>query len=197
MTFSTHFYESSHLRGLFSVVAVDSMSEIPRERSDYLLFDLDAGQYPRLDPVSAYATFLADCAGEGRWDEIAALNDAISDARRGVANTRPPSDAKACAAMWERAGLKTACAIAGDAKLVIDFLEHTPSPKALADEILRQGAPSQICGGADEETSKACVARLRKAASPREWKSWGEKWKMDPLLAGAKKNSQPWWRVWE
>lgn len=193
ITFSTHFYECHNLRSLFSVVAVGSRAEAPSHRQDYLIFDFDDGEFPRLAPASAYSAWLAECVREGEWDEIRALNQVLNELRHSDrVSASPPANKLAVAALWEKAGTDAARAIAGDAGLIVEFLKHAPAPKDLADAIITLGSPSDLCGGI--EAASECLSSLRGAASARAWKMWTERWKGDPLLAHSA-GKQTWWRL--
>lgn len=191
VTFSTHFYECHNLRSLFSVAAVGSRAEAPSQRQDYSIFDFDTGEFPRLAPASRYSAWLAESVRAGEWNDIGALNRVLNELRRGDrVSVKPPSRKLAVAALWEKAGVDAARAIAGDARLTMESLKH--APKDLADAILTLGSPSELCGGGEE--AKECLSSLRASASPKAWKVWAERWKEDALLqSGAAKQS--WWRL--
>ncbi|MEW6207987.1 MAG: hypothetical protein AB1631_06455 [Acidobacteriota bacterium] len=191
MTFSTHFYECHNLRSLFCVAAVGSRAEAPAQRQDYLIFDFDAGEFPRLAPVSHFSAWLAESVRAGRWDEIRALNDVLNELRHcDRVGIKPPVGKLAVAALWEKAGPEAARAIAGDARLTIEFLKH--APKDLADAILNHGSPSELCGEGEEASQ--CLSSLRASASAKAWRTWAERWKADTLLAHESAGKQPWWR---
>jgi hypothetical protein len=211
LTFSTHFYQSHHLRPLFTLVTVSSPAEAPSQRQDYIVFDLEAGEFPHIAPASAYADWLADCLRSRRWAEISTFN-AVLDRLRGSQGESPPSSphsftpsplhlptgARACAALWERAGSKVARALIGDAQLVIEFLRHVPSPRPLADALLAAASPSELCGGdAASDATNACVSALHSAATRKVWQTWAKQWSADPVLASFMRNKRPWWQRWK
>ncbi len=193
MAFSTHFYECHNLRSLFSVSTVGSRAEAPSQRQDYLIFDFDGGEFPRLAPASAYSAWLAECVRAGEQDEIRALNQVLNELRHADrVSLSPPASKRAVAALWEKAGTDAARAIAGDAGLTVEFLKYAPAPKELADVILTLGSPSDLCG--EDEAASECLSALRGAASAKALKTWVERWKRDPLL-DQKSGVKPWWRL--
>jgi hypothetical protein len=195
MTFSTHFYECHNLHSMFSVVAAGSRAEAPSQRQDYLIFDFDEGEFPRLAPASQYSAWLAECVRADERDEILALNQVLNELRHSDrVSLLPPASKRAVAALCEKAGMDAARAIAGDAGLIIEFLKHAPSPKEMADKLLALGSPSNLCG-ASEDAASECMLSLRAAASTKAWNRWTERWKSDPLLAQSSAVKQPWWRL--
>jgi hypothetical protein len=200
LTFSTHFYESHHLRSLFALVTVRSRAEAPSQRESYAVFDLDDGEFARISPASAYADWLADCLRSRRWEETVALNRALDGLRGGkeIRKDSLPTNAKACAALWERAGTAVARALVGEARLALEFLRQAPSPRALADALLDAAAPSELCGTkASAEDVNDCLSALRSAATGKVWRAWVKRWSDDPALASLAQETQPWWQRWK
>ncbi|MGH9935117.1 MAG: hypothetical protein ACREAM_02665 [Blastocatellia bacterium] len=201
LTFSTHFYESHHLRSLFALATVRSRAEAPSQRESYAVFDLDGGEFPRISPASAYADWLADCLQSGRWGEIIALNAVLDGLRNGqgeIGKDVLPTGARACAVLWERAGTAVARTLVGEARLVVEFLRQLPSPRALADALLDAAAPSELCGtNASAEDVNDCLPALRSAATGKVWRAWVKRWDGDPMLEPITRNQQQWWkRLW-
>lgn len=200
LTFSTHFYESHHLRSLFRFVTVGSLAEAPSQRQDYIVFDLDAGEFPRLSPASACAAWLADCLRSGRWDEVRALNALINSLRSGQGSREkdaPPTTVLACRALWERLGTDIVQVLIGDARLVIEFLRHVPSPRLLADALLQAASPSALCGAAvATEAATACLSVIHSSATRNVWQAWVKQWSADPALGPFVQNARPWWQRW-
>ncbi len=203
LTFSTHFYESHHLRSLFALATVRSRAEassVLGQRESYAVFDLDDGEFARISPASAYADWLAGCLRSRRWGEIGALNGALDGLRGGkdIRKDSLPTNAKACAALWERAGTASARALVGEARLALEFLRQLPSPQSLADALLDAAAPSELCGtNASAEDVNDCLSALRSAATGKVWRAWVKRWSDDPALAPFTQNSQPWWQRWK
>ncbi len=200
LTFSTHFYESHHLRSLFALATVRSRAEAPSQRESYAVFDLDDSEFARISPASAYANWLADCLRSRRWAETVALNRALDRLRSGkeIRKDSLPTNAKACAALWERAGTAVARALVGEVRLALEFLRQSPSPRALADGLLEAAAPSELCGtNASAEDVNDCLSALRSAATGKVWRAWVKRWSDDPALASLTQDTQPWWRRWK
>jgi len=197
MTFSTHFYESSHLRSLFALVTVESRTEAPSQRGSYAVFDLDGGEFPRVSPASAYADWLADCLRSGRRGDISALNavlDGLRNSQIEIGKNALPKGERARAALWERAGTAVTRIIAGEARLVVDFLRQLPSPRALADALLDAAAPSELCGAnASAENVNDCLSALRSAATKKVWRAWVKRWDGDPTLELITQSRRKWW----
>lgn len=203
LTFSTHCYEAHHLRPLFALVTVRSRAEASAQmgrREEYHVFDLDDGEFPRLEPVSAYAGWLAECLRARRWQETVALNavlDELRDERNERVQMALPVDARAGAALWERAGVKVARALVGDAALTADFLRQLPARRELADALLAAGSPTELCGAAaTAEAVKGCLAELRSAATGRVWRAWVKRWQGDAALASFTPEPASWWQRW-
>jgi hypothetical protein len=200
LTFSTHFYESHHLRSLFALATVRSRAEAPSQRESYAVFDLDDGEFARISPASAYADWLADCLRSRRWEEAVALNRALDGLRSGkeIRKDSLPTNGKACAALWERAGAAVARALVGEARLALGFLRQLPSPRALADTLLDAAAPSELCGtNASAEDVNDCLSALRSAATGKVWRAWVKRWSNDPALASLAQETQSWWQRWK
>jgi len=200
LTFSTHFYESSHLRSLFTLATVRSQAEAPAQEN-YVVFDLDDGEFTRIPPASAYADWLADCLLSRRWGEIIAFNGALDGLRYGreIRRNSLPTSAKACKALWERSGTAVARALIGDGRLVAEFLGHLPSPQSLAGALLNVAAPSEMCGANTlAEDVNACLSALRSAATRKAWRAWVKRWNGDPMLEPITQNQRQWWkRLWQ
>jgi hypothetical protein len=200
LTFSTHFYESHHLRSLFALATIRSRAEAPAQKENYVIFDLDGGEFARIPPSSAYADWLANCLRSRRWREIVALNGALNGLRDGKEIRRDSllTNAEACKALWERAGTAVARAIIGDVQLVAEFLRQLPSPQSLADAILDAAAPSELCGATTSaECVNECLSALRSAATGKVWRAWVKRWNGDPILEQITQNQQQWWkRLW-
>jgi hypothetical protein len=222
LTFSTHFYESDHLRSLFALATVRSRAEAPSPRENYLLFDLEEGEFPALSPTSAYARWLAEGLRSGWWEEIHTLNAVLNwlrrrpqgaklpalderpqGARLPALDERPqgarlplpmPHSPLSYRALWERAGVKVAQVLWGNPSQVYAFLPLLPSPRPLADALLA-ASPSELCG---EETTPevviACLAALRSAATPKVWQTWVKRWEQEPWLIPFRRDAQPWWQ---
>jgi hypothetical protein len=213
LTFSTHFYESHHLRSLFAFAAVKSRAEAPSKQDEYAVFDFDYGEWPQLAPVSAYAGWLAECVQAERWDEVAALNAALNGLRGGaraaegdLSATEPldwikdslPVNARACAALWERAGANVTRLLIGDAQMVTAFLRQLSAPRPLADALLKAASPEQLCGAnATPEMADACLSLLRTIATRKLWRAWVNQWKEDETLARFLRNTQVWRQFWQ
>jgi hypothetical protein len=200
LTFSTHFYESHHLRSLFALATVRSRAEAPSQRESYAVFDLDDGEFARISPASAYADWLADCLRSRRWEETVALNRALDGLRGGkeIRKDSLPTNAKACAALWERTGTALARALVGEARLAAEFLRQLQSPRAMADALLDAAAPSELTGtNASAEDVNDCLSALRSAATGKVWRAWMKRWSDDPALASLAQDAQPWWRRWK
>jgi hypothetical protein len=197
VTFSTHFFESGHLRSLFSVVAADSRAEAPSQRQDYFVFDLEEGSFPRIPITSAFSGWISQSAKSGRWDEIRSFNQVLNQLRssESVIASPPTITRPACGVLWEKAGLKAARALVGNADSICNYMVIGPSRREIAEVLLTIGSPSEVCGKADEDIAKECLSLLSKAAPGRAWKVWVERWKNDPLLALAS-DKKSWWRVW-
>jgi hypothetical protein len=200
LTFSTHFYESHHLRPLFAVATVASPGEAPSQQQNYITFDLDGGRLPQLTPRSAYAAWLSDCLRSRRWEEVSAVNellDRLYSNQEKRAGESVPTNPRACAALWERAETSLARVLVGSPQSVIEFLNHVPLRGALADALLLAASPSVLCGtDASSDTTDACLSALRSAASARAWRSWLRQWKDDPLLTTFLQKKRPWWQRW-
>jgi hypothetical protein len=198
MTFSTHFYESSHLRSLFALVTVGSQAEAPSQRGSYAVFDIDGGEFPRVSPASAYADWLADCLRSGQWGDISAFNvvlDGLRNSQIEIGKNVLPTGARARAALWERAGTAVTRTIIGEARLVVDFLRQLPSPRAMADALLDAAAPSELCGtNASAEDIKDCLSALRLASTRKVWRAWVKRWDGDPTLEPIAQNRRKWWK---
>lgn len=213
LTFSTHFYESKHLRPLFAFATVESRAEAPSKQDEYAVFDFDYGEWPQLAPASAYAGWLAECVEAERWGEVVALNAALNDLRsrphtavENLSATEPldwikdslPVNARACAALWERAGTDVTRLLIGNPKMVIAFLRGLSAPGPLADALLAAASPAQLCGAsATPEMSDACFSFIRTAATRKLWRSWVSNWKEDETLARFLQNTQVWWQFWQ
>ena len=200
LTFSTHFYESHHLRSLFALATVRSRAEAPSQRENYAVFDLDDGEFARISPASAYADWLADCLRSRRCEETVAFNRALDGLRSGkeIRKDSLPTNAKACAALWERAGTAVARALVGEARLALEFLHQLSSPRALADALLDAAAPSELCGtNASAEDVNDCLSALRSAATGKVWRAWVKRWSDDPALASLAPETQSWWQRWK
>ncbi len=200
LTFSTHFYESHHLRSLFALATVRSRAEMPSQRESYAVFDLDDGEFSRISPASAYADWLAGCLRSRRWGEVGVLNGALDGLRGGneIRKDSLPTNAKACAALWERAGTALARALVGEARLALEFLRQLPSPQSLADALLDAAAPSELCGtNASAEDVNDCLSVLRSAATGKVWRAWVKRWSDDPALASLAQEPQSWWQRWK
>lgn len=198
LTFSTHFYEANHLRPLFTFVTVNTRAEAPTQRDGYAVFEIESGESPRVPITSAYAKWLVDCLRAGRWQEVTALNAALDALRSGAALQQSlPTSASACAALWERAGVKVASALVGDAPTMMAFLQNISAPRQLADAVLAAGSPAELCGlNVAPEAVQACLSALRTAASAKVWRAWVKQWRDDPALAGFASDTQPWWKRW-
>jgi hypothetical protein len=197
LTFSTHCYEAHHLRSLFALVTVKTRAEAPSQREQYAVFDVESSEVPRVPSASAYAAWLAGCLRAGRWEEITALNVALNTLRSGAPLQESlPTTAPACAALWERAGVKMIPALVGDAAATTAFLQHLAAPRQLADKLLTAASPSQF-GGTNPETAQACLAALRAAATAKVWRAWVKRWHDDPALAAIVAEAKPWWQRWK
>ncbi len=200
LTFSTHFYESSHLRSLFALATVRSRAEMPSQRESYLVLDLDDGEFARISPASAYADWLVDCLRSRRWGEIGALNAVLDGLRNGQGEIEKdswPVGARACAALWERAGTAVARALLGETRVALEFLRQLPSPRELADALLTAASPSKLCGSnTAPDAAQDCLSALRSAATGKVWREWVKQWRDDPALALFAPVAQPWWRRW-
>lgn len=203
LTFSTHCYDAHHLRRLFALVTVRSRVEASaqmREREAYHVFDLDDGEFPRLRARSAYAAWLAECLRARRWQEIVALNaalDVLRDERSERVKIALPVGAQAGAALWERAGVKLARALVGNAALTADLLRQLPARRQLADMLLAVGAPTELCGAAaTPEVVKGCLSELHSAARGKVWREWVKRWSEDAALASFAQDKRPWWQLW-
>jgi GTPase-associated protein 1 len=199
LTFSTHFYESNHLRPLFAFVTVRSRAEAPAQRHDYTIFDLDDGEFPSIWPASAYSDWLSDCLRSGRWEDIDALNAVLNKLRGGhQGNDFIPTGKRACAALWERAGTAVAPALVGDARLVVEFLRHSPAPRPLADALLAAAAPSELCGvSVAPDSADACLSALYSKATRKGWRAWTQRWKDDTTLISFLPKVRPCWQLWK
>jgi hypothetical protein len=199
LTFSTHFYEANHLRSLFALVTVKTRTEAPSQREQYAVFDWESGAFPRVPTASAYAEWLAGCLRAGRWSEITVLNAALNALRSGVAwQESLPTNAPACAALWERAGLKVAPVLLGKAMAMTAFLQHLSAPRQLADKLLASGSPTELCGvEAAPEIVQACLSALRAAATAKVWREWLKRWHDDSALAEIVSAPKPWWQLWK
>ncbi len=213
LTFSTHFYESHHLRSLFAFAAVKSRAEAPSKQGEYAILHFDYGEWPQLAPASAYAGWLAECVQAERWEEIAALNAALNGLRSrahtaedNLLATEPldwrkdslPVNARACAALWERASTNVTRLLIGDAQMVTAFLRQLSAPRPLADALLADASPSQLCGAnATPEMADACLSLLRTTATRELWRAWVNQWKEDETLARFLQNTQAWWQFWQ
>ncbi|MCI0392833.1 MAG: hypothetical protein MOB07_29225 [Acidobacteria bacterium] len=203
LTFSTHFYESSHLRSLFALATVRSRAEassVLGQRESYAVFDLDDGEFAHISPASAYADWLADCLRLGRWGEIGALNAVLDWLRNGqgeIGKGAWPAGARACAALWERAGMVLAGALVGEARLALEFLRQLPAPRELADALLTAASPSKLCGSnTAPDAAQDCLPALRSTATRKVWREWVNQWRDDPVLAPFASDARPWWRRW-
>jgi hypothetical protein len=203
LTFSTHFYESHHLRSLFALVTVRSRAEassVLGQRESYTAFDLDDGEFARIPPVSAYADWLADCLRSRRWEEIGALNAVLDELRNGqgeIGKGALPVGARACAALWEHAGVKVVQALVGDARSTAEFLQQLSSPRSLADALLMAASPSKLCGSNTKpDAVQDCLSALRSAATGKVWREWVKQWRDDPALASFAPDTLPWWKRW-
>lgn len=200
LRFSTHFFESHDLRQLFTLVAVHAREDAPSQSGDYILFDLTSGDFTRFAPVSDYSAWLAESVGSASWNELDTLNRLL-DQLRGNIETRerltPPVNARACAALWERAGTKIARALVGDTELTAKYLKMVPSPRMLADALLELASPGDLCSSeksADEAAE--CLALLQASATGRVWREWVQQWRKDAALASIKHDARPWWKLW-
>ena len=201
LTFSTHFYESHHLSHLFALVTVRSRAEAPTQREDYTVFDLDDNRFPPFWPTSAYSDWLADCVRSGQWEEIEALNVELDRLRSGECSDQAwdfaPTGARACAALWERAGPEVARVLIGDARLMVGFLRRLSSPSPLADSLMAAAAPSELCGvNIASDVAHVCLSTLRSAATRKGWRKWAQRWKDDPILISFLPTVRPWWQFW-
>jgi len=200
LTFSTHFYESHHLRSLFTLASVNSRSEAPPPRQQFTLCDLGDGEFPPAQPKSAYAAWLAERLKARDWEAVMALNGTLDRLRGnhpGLAQAPLPESAKACAALWERAGTRIVPELVGSPRLVKVFLQHVPAPSALADALLAAAPPSELCGpNAAPETVNDCLAKLKSAATGKHWSQWVKQWSDDPVLASISQKKS-WWQKWK
>jgi hypothetical protein len=200
LTFSTHFCESHHLRSLFALATVRSRAEMPSQRESYAVFDLDDGEFARISPASAYADWLADCLRSRRWGEIGALNAVLDELRNGqgeIGKGALPVGARACAALWEHAGVKVVQALVGDARSTAEFLRQLSSPRSLADALLMAASPSKLCGSnTTPDAVQDCLSALRSAATGKVWREWVKQWRDDPALASFAPDTLPWWKRW-
>ncbi|MGH9847389.1 MAG: hypothetical protein ACREEM_52515 [Blastocatellia bacterium] len=213
LTFSTHFHESHHLRPLFAFAAVKSRAEAPSKQDEYAIFDFDYGEWTQLAPVSAYASWLAECVQEECWEEVAALNAALNGLRSSartaeddLSATEPldwrkdslPVNARACAALWERASTSMTRLLIGDVQMVMAFLRQLSAPRPLADALLVAASPSQLCGAsATPEMADDCLSLLRTTATRKLWRAWVNQWKEDEVLAHFLQSTQVWWQFWQ
>lgn len=194
-TFSTHFYESDHLRGQFSLVTVDSRGEAPAGRQHYLVFDLESGESAELPKPSDYAEWLGGRMAAHDWEEIRRFNTALA-ALRGTGASSGPAlpespGGKALLWKWEREPLVTA--LRGRPAQIARFLHEFPNPAPLAQALLAY-SPPELCGGVQpSEATERCLAALR-AARSRDWSRWVQQWVKDPLLASFTRDADPWWK---
>jgi hypothetical protein len=200
LTFSTHFAASDHLRPLFTLVSVRTRTEAPSRLEQYRAVDLGAGKYPQVAPGSIYEAWLAASLRQGCWEGIIAVNTALNalrDERPEAAGELPPPGERACEVLWEQVPDAVTRALPGDARRVREFLSRLPSPRPLADTLLKEQSPSKLLGeNGDAEEIASCLEALRTAASPRAWRRWVKRWEKEPLLASVKQASGPWWRRW-
>lgn len=197
LTFSTHFYECHQLRRLFALAAVRSRGEAPAELQEYTVLPLDGAPPAAVEAKSAYAAWLADAVRTGNWQEIGALNAALDSVRRGqgLAGCAPPTGGLAGAALWERAGVPLAAALAGRPQIAAEMLRNMKKAKPLAQALLKVGSPSHLCGaGASPEDVDACLAALRARSGPIAWPRWAKQWQEDPLAEAVAQAGRPWWR---
>jgi hypothetical protein len=196
LTFSTHFYESEHLRAHFAVVTAGSAWEAPSRPAEYLLIRLDeepSSSGP--SPATAYGKWFAASLHAGDWAEIRTMRDALHHLRSG--ESRPgepplPAGGTAGAALWEQVGPVLARALVGQPERITEYLAGLPDGRKLAESLMAAAAPSPLCGG----TPKACLQAVRGAASPRAWRAWLRQWAADPALASLARDVRPWWRRW-
>ena len=197
-TFSTAFFESDHLRSLFSIVSVDSRGDRP-DQSSYIVFDLGEHEFARMVASSVFAEWLADCARTGRWRRVHAVNTVLNrlQSSQPIQNGRSLLLGPACAILCEKAANEVAHLIAGDHKAIVKLLRTLPDPKPMAIRLLGIGSPSEICGTSDAgEPTRDCLSALRSKAGPKAWRSWARQWKDDPLFKDVRDQSLPWKRFW-
>jgi hypothetical protein len=198
LTFSTHFYEAHHLRELFAVASVSARAEAPSQLQQYSVIDLN--ERTEVSPASAYSAWLTECLKEGKRAEIAALNQALDELRNGqrdIAVDSLPVSARACAALWERAGTRIAPALSGNARRIGTFLRVLENPRPLADALLAIGSPSVLCGAAATgETISECLNALKSSATGKIWSEWTKRWSDDPALA-MMPAEKSWWQKWK
>jgi hypothetical protein len=198
LTFSTHFYEAHHLRELFAVASVSARAEAPSQLQQYSVIDLN--ERTEVRPASAYSVWLTECLKEGKRAEIVALNHALNQLRNGqrdIAVDSLPVSARACAALWERAGTRIAPALVGNARWIRTFLDALENPRPLAEALLAIGSPSVLCGdAATGETISECLNALKSSATGKIWSEWTKHWSDDPALA-MMPAEKSWWQKWK
>ena len=195
LTFSSHFYESHHLRPRYALAAVGAGSEAPAQRQDYLAFDLAAGLALPARVQSAYARWLAGRVEARDWAPVAELNrllDRLRGERRGAHGGSLPETPEACAALWERAGARAVPELLGRAQLLKTCLE-----RPLATALLAAAAPSALCGPeASPETIAGLLGEIKAVVAAGDWQDWVGRWRGDPALDLAGRQERPWWRKW-
>jgi hypothetical protein len=205
-TFSTHFYESEHLREHFAVVTVGSLGEAPSRIGEYAVFPLDGEPPPPSSIKGAYAVWLASRLGSGEWREIQAMSTALNCLRSGELQPGEPvlpAGPLAGAALWEQVGAALAPALVGQAERIPEYLAPHRDRRRLADALLAAASPSQLCGATPDPATPealarqaACLQAVRAAASPLKWRAWVKHWATDPALLPITRSARPWWRRW-
>jgi hypothetical protein len=199
MTFSTHFYESHHLRPLFAAATVELQSEAPSQRENYSAIFLDEREVQQVKPNSHYAAYLAETLRKQDWKRVMAFNntlDALRKKEQVMAQGSLFESAQACRALWERAGGQVAPLLLGNARLVKRFIESLSSPRPLVECLLAASSPSELLGQALPEEATDCLSALKSAVTGKEWNGWMQKWNLDPALEVLPERNNPWWKLW-
>jgi hypothetical protein len=195
--FATHFYRACHpLRDRFSVVTVQSWAEAPSGRENYLVYDLEAGKYPRVEVKGLYPGWAARALKQGRGAEVCTLGRAAGRLRAeaALAGLDLPDDPGFYGALWELAGPKIAPALRGRAPVISQLVAEGEKRRELADALLDGASPLEVCGAVSAEEARRCLAALRSAAGGKAWRAWEKTWEGDPLLKSLPRAG---WAFWQ
>ncbi len=118
MTFSTHFYESHHLSRCLRLPLLDYSRKFRlrgRITGRSLLMKKQLIQSAQAAPTPAY---LEETLRKSEWEKVTAFNhtlDTLREKECAMVSGSLFESAKACAALWERAGTRVAPSLIGDA----------------------------------------------------------------------------------
>ncbi len=192
ITFCTHFFEGNPYRSLFKVASVATRGEAPAagDTDAYRVVDHERVGTP---PALPYGIWIEDALKGGRWIEVSAVHGILDRFRQGQpvpeADFPPPAPAWAAALQYCEPDA-FARALLGRPLLLAGVLDHLPKREALAERLLRQYAPPELCG----PDGTIAVTALRAAAKPKHWMGWLKRHREEPLLGPYLEELEPAWK---